>query len=222
MLPARTTKHSSSPAAIRVPGVYGAYATDGTHVRLLRYGGGTVAVGSRSHTAAKVLGVATGIQGRIWVMWGDDSGGGVAVTRSNKAVTRFERIQHFDPNAAASTGSRATPPRPARSARRRDPERHRTRAARGDLPRTRTAPPLGHGLGGQGVSNKVKKIYKLTATVTDAGDPVAGASVSVKGQKKTTNAKGVVAFTLPSSAAGTATMTVTSPGYNVLTETVHI
>jgi hypothetical protein len=69
---------------------------------------------------------------------------------------------------------------------------------------------------------KVKKVYKLTATVTDAGDPVAGASVSVKGQKKTTNAKGVATFTLPSSAGGTATVTVTSPGYKVLTETVHI
>ena len=28
-------------------------------------------------------------------MWADDSGGGVAVTRSNKAVTRFEPIQHL-------------------------------------------------------------------------------------------------------------------------------
>ena len=42
------------------------------------------------------------------------------------------------------------PPRPARPARRRDPERHRSRAARGDLPRARAAPPLGHGVGGQG------------------------------------------------------------------------
>ena len=68
----------------------------------------------------------------------------------------------------------------------------------------------------------MKKVYKLTATVTDAGDPIAGASVSVKGQKKTTNAKGVATLTLPSSASGTATLTATSPGYNVLTETVHI
>ena len=33
-------------------------------------------------------------------MWGDDSGGGVNVTRSNKAVTRFEPIQHLNPNSA--------------------------------------------------------------------------------------------------------------------------
>ena len=51
-------------------------------------------------TQAKELGVATGLDGRIWVMWGDDSGGGVAVTRSNKAVTRFEPIQHLKPNSA--------------------------------------------------------------------------------------------------------------------------
>ena len=205
------------------PGVYGAYATDGTHVRLLRYGGGTVAVGSRSHTAAKVLGVATGIQGRIWVMWGDDSGGGVAVTRSNKAVTRFERIQHVNPNAGSlyriqgdgrlgpldllvdEIPNGTGPVQPA------------------GIYHARVRPLLSATVSVTKVPvTKVKKVYKLTATVTDAGDPVAGASVSVKGQKKTTNAKGVATFTLPSSAAGTATMTVTSPGYNVLTETVHI
>ena len=82
------------------PGVYGAYTTDGKHVRLFRYGGGTVAVGS-AKTQAKDLGVATSLDGRIWVMWGDDSGGGVAVTRSNKAVTRFEPIQHLKLNSGS-------------------------------------------------------------------------------------------------------------------------
>lgn len=200
------------------PGVFGAYTTDGRHVRLFRYGGGTVAVGSRSHTAAKVLGVATSLQGRVWVMWGDDSGGGVAVTRSNKAVTRFEPIQHVRSNAGSlyriqgdgrlgpldllvdEIPNGTGPVQPA------------------GIYHARVLPVLSATVS----VTKVKKVYKLTATVTDAGDPVAGASVSVKGQKKTTNAKGVATFTLPSSAGGTATVIVTSPGYKVLTETIHI
>ncbi len=38
------------------------------------------------------MGVATGIDGRIWMMWGSDSGE-ISVTRSNKAATKFEPIQ---------------------------------------------------------------------------------------------------------------------------------
>ena len=76
------------------PGVFGAYTTDNRHVRLLRYGAGTVAVGSLRSVTPAALGVATGIDGRIWVMWGSDNGN-LAVTRSNKAVTRFEPIQHL-------------------------------------------------------------------------------------------------------------------------------
>lgn len=79
------------------PGVFGAYTPDGSHVRLLRYGGGTVAVGKLKGVDANVMGVATGLGGRIWVMWGQD-GMPVAVTRSNKAVARFEPIQRVNPD----------------------------------------------------------------------------------------------------------------------------
>ena len=47
------------------PGVFAAYTTDGSHVRLLRYGGGTEAVGSVPGVTPKALGVATGVDGRI-------------------------------------------------------------------------------------------------------------------------------------------------------------
>ncbi len=80
------------------PGVFGAYTPNGTAVRLLRYGGGTVPVGSLAHANASVMGVATGLERRIWVMWGDHNGN-LGVTRSNKAVTQFEPIQHLNPNA---------------------------------------------------------------------------------------------------------------------------
>ena len=70
--------------------MYGAYTTDGKHVRLFRYGGGTVAVGS-AKTPAKDLGVATSLEGRIWVMWADDSGAASpspAPTRPSRASSR--------------------------------------------------------------------------------------------------------------------------------------
>ena len=92
------------------PGVFAAYTTDNQHVRLYRYGGGTVAVGSLTGVIPKAIGTATGLDGRIWVMWGDENGG-FAVTRSNKAVTQFEPIQlvNTEPEAPlASTGSAAT------------------------------------------------------------------------------------------------------------------
>ena len=74
--------------------MFGAYTTDNKHVRLARYGGGTVAVGSLASVTPVTMGVATGIDGRIWVMWGSDTGK-IAVTRSNKTVTRFEPIQQL-------------------------------------------------------------------------------------------------------------------------------
>lgn len=80
------------------PGVFAAYTTDGTHVRLLRYGGGTVAVGSLAGATAKVLGVATGLNGRIWVMWGDENGG--------LGVTRSIRRSHGSSRSSTSTRAR--------------------------------------------------------------------------------------------------------------------
>jgi hypothetical protein len=200
------------------PGVFGAYSTDGTHVRLLRYGGGSVAVGSRRGTTAKALGVATGIDGRIWVMWGDDSSGGVAVTRSNKAVTRFEPIQHVDPKAGSLY-------------------RIQGDGRLGPLDLLVDAIPSGTGavqppglyharvrpvLSAVASLAKAKKTDVLTVRVTDAGDPVAGAGVSVKGKKAKTNAKGIATLTFPSSAAGTGTLVVTCPTYRPLAKPVGI
>ena len=65
----------------------------------------------------------------------------------------------------------------------------------------------------------MKKVYKLTATVTDAGDPVAGASVSVHGLHKTTGTAGTVKFKFGPKVKGTFTVGITRPGYWRLTKT---
>jgi hypothetical protein len=205
-------------------GVFGAYTTDGSHVRLLRYGGGSVAVGARHGTTAKALGAATGIDGRIWVMWGDDAGGGVAITRSNKAVTRFEPIQHLDPNAGSiyrvSGDGRLGPldllvdeipngTGPVQPA---------------GLYYARVLPVLSAAAAVTPIKNTKGFVvaHKLTVTVTDAGDPVGGAGVTAKSLKQTTNANGGASFVFPVSAGSSVSFTVAKAGYHPLSRTVHL
>ena len=58
--------------------------------------------------------------------------------------------------------------------------------------------------------------FKLKAKVTDAGDAVSGATVSAKGQSKTTSATGSAKLTITGSAGGHVSVTITHPGYRGL------
>ncbi len=204
-------------------GVFGAYTTDNSHVRLLRYGGGSVGVGSRHGTTAKVLGVATSLLGRIWVMWGDDSGGGIAVTRSNKAVTRFEPIQHLDPKLSTlarvsgdgrlgpldllvlgmPAGKTVVPPAESYA---------------------RVFPQLSAAGLGQADQEQARQGHRAHADREglDAGDPVAGAKVSTNAVTKTTSSAGVAKLTLPGSKSGVVKVTVKAAGYQALTKVVNL
>jgi hypothetical protein len=204
------------------PGVFAAYTSDGKSVRLVRYGGGTVAVGSLAAVTPTVLGVATGLDGRIWVMWGSDSTG-IAVTRSNKAVTKFEPIQYvkYFPSALGRLGgdgrlgpldllADVIPP-----------------AKSGPVPPigtfyARVLAMLTAATQAIPVKNGKGEVvaHTIVVTVTDAGDPVAGAKVTVAGKTKSTNASGIAKLSAP--ASGTVTVTVTSPGYSVLTKSVTL
>jgi len=205
------------------PGVFAAYAADfgpRTHVRLLRYGGGSVAVGSVKGLHAAVSSVATSLDGRLWVTWaGEVNGHGItAFTRSNKAVTRFEPIQtarftwadlftlsgdgRLGPLDLLMSGTPDT----------KGPLVEGIYYARllPELSATVTATRLGGGK------------FKLKVTVTDAGDAVAGAKVSAKGTSKTTNAKGTAKLTISGSAGDHVKVTVSHPGYRSLTTTVKL
>jgi hypothetical protein len=205
------------------PGVFAAYAADfapTTHVRLLRYGGGSVAVGSVKGLHAAVSSVATSLDGRIWVTWaGEINGHGVtAFTRSNKAVTRFEPIQtarftwadlftlsgdgRLGPLDLLMSGTPDT----------KGPLVEGIYYARllPELSATVTATSLGGGK------------FKLTVTVTDAGDAVSGATVSAKGASKATNAKGSAKLTISGSAGDHVKVTVSHPGYRSLTVRVKL
>jgi hypothetical protein len=204
------------------PGVFAPYTTDDRHVRLLRYGGGTEAVGVLGSVTPAVMGAATGTDGRMWVIWGGDNGR-LAVTRSNKAVTRWEPIQHLaapiltldrlsgdgrlGPLDLLLDGVGDTAPL---------------------LPtavyHARVLPVLSAAVTVQNVKNKQGKVtgHKLAITVVDAGDAVSGATVTVKGHIKKTNVHGVAKLTLASPLGGAITVTVTAPTYQVLTKTAKL
>lgn len=199
------------------PGVFAAYTTDGSHVRLLRYGGGSVAVGRVKGLSANVLGVATGRDGRIWVMWGQD-GLGLAVTRSNRAVTRFEPIQRLNPHPFTlyrlSGDGRLGPL---------DLLVDQIPTGKGSVPPAgtfygRVLPELSVQLGSKAVKNKSGHViaHKLTAKVLDAGDAVSGATLAAKGKKAATNAKGIATLTLSGAGGGPVAVIVAHAGYRQL------
>lgn len=202
-------------------GVFTAYPADAgptTHMRLLRYGGGSVAAGSVKGLRTADWGVATGPDGRIWVAWaGQLNGKGVtAVTRSNKAVTRFEPIQVYGyewaflftlsgdgrlgPLDLLFGGEPAAPAVGGIYYERFLPE----------LSATVSAKPLGKGK------------FKLSSAVTDAGDAVSGATVSAQGTSTKTNSQGKATFTITGSPHQHVTVKVTHSGYRALSRGVTL
>ena len=206
------------------PGVFAAYPADygqTTHVRLLRYGGGSVAVGSVKGLHSAVSGVATGPDGRLWVFWaGEINGRGItAFTRSNRAVTRFEPIQRdrftWADLFSLSGDGRLGPLDLLISG---TPDVHAGPLVEG-IYYARVLPELSTTIA---VTSLGGSQFHLTANVTDAGDAVSGATVSAKGQSKTTSAKGSAKLTVSGSKGTRVTVTITHPGYHSLKTSVKL
>jgi hypothetical protein len=206
------------------PGVFAAYAPDqaSNKIRLLRYGGGSVAVGSIKDVHAYNLGVATGLDGRIWVMWwGPLNGHGViGITRSNKADTRFEPIQRYQLDSAYMWrifGDGRLGP---------------LDLLVNEVPTPPAGTPAGQGLvngiywarvlpelsahASAAAANKAKTKFVLAVKVSDAGDAVAGAKVTALGKSAKTSNQGIAKLTVSGSQGQTATVTITAPGYQTL------
>ncbi|MGZ4258726.1 MAG: hypothetical protein ACXVR0_00215 [Solirubrobacteraceae bacterium] len=206
------------------PGVFAAYPADfgqTTHVRLLRYGGGSVAVGSVKGLHAAVSGVATGPDGRLWVFWaGEVNGRGItAFTRSNRAVTRFEPIQRdrftWADLFSLSGDGRLGPLDLLISG---TPDVHAGPLVEG-IYYARVLPELSATIA---VTSLGGAKFDLKAKVTDAGDAVSGATVSAKGLSKTTSAKGSAKLTVSGSKGSHVTVTITHPGYQSLKTSVKL
>jgi hypothetical protein len=201
-------------------GVYGAYTPDNTHVRLYRYGGGSVAVGSSKGLTAQIMGVATGTDGRIWVMWGDDSLQKVAITRSNRAVTRFGPVQLIKDKASGLDrlfgdgrlgpldlfiDEQQTPPK--------------NQQVFEGVYYTRILPKLS---ATASVHRLSKHKFKLTVKVTDAGDALSGAKVSSGSSSAKTSAKGIAHLTVHGTAGSKVSVKVSDGGYTGLSFKVKL
>lgn len=200
------------------PGVFAAYPSNygsTTHIRLARYGGGSLAVGSVKGLHADAWGTATGPDGRIWVFWFGTLGNGTAitaVTRSNKAVTRFEPIQQYrftwSGGITLSGDGRLGPLDMLIGG---TPFEKVCCGVTGiyygrvlpELSASVSATDLGGGK------------FGLKVKVTDAGDPLSGATASAKGTSGKT-AKGKVKLKVSGVRGDRVMVKILAPGYQVL------
>jgi len=181
--------YTSLSARVGAPGVYVAYA-DTKAVRLYRYGGGSKTLATGPFTSA---GVCAGPDGRLWIAWGNQPDG-LVVTRSNRAVSAFEPVQKLKGPGGKSDGLAFV----------------QCEGSTGPLDLFAdigTANGFWHThlLAQLSLNAKVAK-GKVTLSVRDAGDPVAGVTIAVGGKHVRTDAKGQATLTLrPGRYAATAT-----------------
>jgi len=168
------------------PGVfvaYGAgYPTFAT-VNLWRHGTSNAIVVAKV-ARAEDISIAAAPEGRLWVMWWRS--GRLWATRSNKAATRFEPLASIAAPAGTSSIWKV-----------------KGEGSLGPLDLFASVTTSGGGLAfwhqqvlpGLSLSAKPARVSRkkggtVTFSVTDAGDPVSGATVAVGKKKLTSNAKG--------------------------------
>lgn len=192
-------------------GVFVAYCanTSPCHLDLWRLGT-LKPVAVPASGSAYGVSIAQGPAGRIWVAWYNSNSNRVFVTRTNKAGTRFGTVRSYATPCAEHglLGLGGSPLRRldigmqcVNNAHLQD-EQFVTQVRAG---LTLGIPGPVH-VGGSGMTIKI--------TVTDAGDPVQGATVKVAGKTAATNAAGQATFHLPGGIkAGAYQVTVTAPDY---------
>jgi hypothetical protein len=180
---------------IGAPGVYAAYA-DGKAVRLYRYGGASKTLATGPYWSATVC---AGPEGRLWVAWGDTSGG-LFVTRSNRAASAFEPVQPLKLAPAAAGGLTFV----------------QCEGSAGPVDLFADVASGGgagfwhtHLLARLSLRAQASK-GKATISARDAGDPVAGATIVVGGKHAQTDAHGVATLALR---PGTYSAAATARGY---------
>ncbi|MCD6727330.1 MAG: hypothetical protein LT070_08830 [Solirubrobacteraceae bacterium] len=153
-----------------------------------------------SSRGARSIGIAPAPGGRLWVFWHRD--GSVVARRSNAAATRFGATRTIKPPKGTDTIHRVA-----------------GEGSAGPLDVLalieRSGSDLGHWqqrvLPGLTLAAKAKSGHKVLLTVTDAGDAVPGAKVSIAGKSGKTGAKGTL--TLKLKQAGSFTAKAGKTGY---------
>ncbi len=193
-------------------GVFLAYCANATpcHVLELWRVGAKKAAAVPSSAGAYGVSIAQGPGGRIWVAWYNGASSKVLVTRSNKADTRFGPVKSYATPCAEHGllglgGSPLT---------RLDIGLSCVSNAKLLAAQYVTQVRAALTLGVPGPVTVGANGAKVTVTVTDAGDPVAGIVVKAGGQAAVTNAAGKATIALPGSIkAGTYGVTATSASY---------
>ena len=205
-------------ARIGAPGVYVAYGAGyptAKSVNLWRHGSAQAMVVANA-AGAKHVTIAAGPEGKLWVMWHRD--GRVYATRSNRDVTRLGAIVEVAPPAAGGTiykvkGDGAVWPLDLFVA---------CQSASG-LATHHTQVLPGLSLSASPSSVTAAQGGNVTFTVTDAGDPVSGATISVAGKSLTTDANGRATYAVAKGAKpGALTATATKADYTKASARVTI
>ncbi len=201
--------HEPQPRAIASPdgrgGVYVAYCNDVwpcTQVKLWRYGA-KYAVSVPGASLPTSVAMSAGPSGRLWIAWWSAQKGTVRVVRTNEAGSRFGPVEtHAAPRGCQSDGN-ATVGISHGSQQRLDVVIGCYGVLSGTTYQnqayaTQSLVPL-QVAGSSGFISH-KKGGKVTYRVSDVGDAVQGATVTVHGKKGTTDKKGQVTFQFPKGA----------------------
>jgi hypothetical protein len=175
-------------------GVYTAYVTSAQKsIDVWKVGAKKPFATLADHNGPSDVVVTPGPAGRIWVYWRDASGW--HATRSNKAATRFGPITSVSiPKGDSSNfliaGTGPSGPLEAVAL--------ITTGSNTNEVVVRQILPI---LSVSASPHAVKRGHSFTVKVTDAGDPVKGATVHFDGTKKKTNKKGEATFKVPGGAS---------------------
>ena len=183
---------SKTPIVARAKsgGFYVGYALGyptANRVRVWRVGAGSATLLARTDANSQVTLAADG-KGRVWAVWSDGTFGEphVLAARSNPEANPVRRAGRRRRRARRALDLLGRRQRHLERARHPRAVRHRQHVRRRDV--READPPRAEARGAQA-------LRRVTFTVTDAGDPVRGATVRLAGRSGRTNAKGRV--TLP-------------------------
>jgi hypothetical protein len=193
------------PVAIAGPtgrsGIYLAYCNNASpcsRVELWRYGDKTAKTVPKS-TSPRSVALSAGPSGRLWIAWWSSKNGTVRVVRTNEAGNAFGPVEtHAGPHGCTSDGN-GTIKLSSGSQQRLDVAMscYDYISAHGAVHASATQSLVPLQVAATTVSVNRKQGGSVTYRVSDVGDAVVGATVTVDGKKGTTNKKGQITFHFP-------------------------
>jgi hypothetical protein len=213
-------------AAVSRPGggVYLAYCSNaGTCSTFLLWKAGAKKAITVPHTKLAIgLAMSAGPAGRLWLAWYDEQDNRVVTVRTNKADTRFGPVESYPAPCFADGNTHLD--LTAGSFARVEVGLECLSAGKTSVP-TIYVTQSQAGLSIAANHGKVTNTHsvKVTFTVTDAGDPVAGAKVDLRGTIRHTASNGTVTFTFAKGLApGAYRASASAPNYFGAATTVRV